>query len=124
MEKNCLNCKYYFNHACNNKSVQFEELEYSNEGVTYVEDGILNEAVQENLNLKKIAFLIMEELKNKDMIKKKADVNKLNLDDMMCEVSEIVDDALCGSIQNYFNSNNKCEVGICNSDEFSCCYWE
>jgi hypothetical protein len=124
MEKNCLNCRYYYNHACNNKSVQFEELEYSNDGVTYIEDGILFANTEENLDLKQIASLIMEELNNKDMLKKKADLNKLNLDDMRTEVVEIVDSALCNSIQNYFSSNNKCKVGICNVEDFNCCYWE
>lgn len=121
MEKNCINCKWYSNGVCNSKELQINPT--SKNGYSYTEEAYLSDALREGIDLKMIASLIMNELEEKNMLKKNHDVKKLNLeDDIMCNIIEHIDDVLSPSITNYFDGTFN-EIEINNPHEFYCSNW-
>ena len=72
MEKTCLNCKYYYNRQCNNKTLPIEP-ESNIEDITteFIEEGILSGSLQELLTNKEL-----KKLNNINRIKKIMEENK------------------------------------------------
>lgn len=130
MENNCINCKYFYNGICRNKNLEIDIVN-NNDGISYIEDGILNETLKENLDFKDMVETVIATLHDNDIIKKsfQKDWNKIHniIDNDYIENSliEIIDESISSSIMNYFKLNNQeQEKKINNPYEFSCCYWE
>lgn len=123
MEKKCTTCKWYYNKKCNcEDTTESLEAELSNDGITYVEQGYLNEAIQENMASEGIIKLVIEGLKEQDYIKKNKSIDKLESDTLENEIREHIDECLSKSIMNYFDSNI-CNINVTDPENFYCCNW-
>lgn len=126
MEKKCTTCKWYYNKKCNCEDTT-ESLEaelIGSDGITYVEQGYLNEALKENMASEGIIKLVIKTLKEQDYIKKNKSIGNLNSDTLENEIREYIDECLSKSIMNYFdNNNNVCDINIADPEKFYCCNW-
>lgn len=122
MEKKCTTCKWYCNKKCICKDTTASlEAELSgSDGVTYIEQGYLNEALQENMASEGVIKLVIEELKEQDYIKK--NIGKLNSDTLENEIREYIDECLSKSIMNYFGDSTS-DINIVHPEKFYCCNW-
>lgn len=124
MEKKCTTCKWYYNKKCNCKdTTESLEAELSGgDGVTYVEQGYLNEALKENMASEDIIKLITKELKEQDYIKKNKSIDKLESDTLENEIREHIDKCLSKNIMNYF-SDSTSDINVVHPESFCCCNW-
>jgi hypothetical protein len=126
MDKCCRNCKWYFKSQCNCPDlISNILLENNYNGTTYVEDGLLSKAIEEEVNFSDIKDLIVDKLYEEGYIKKNRNINKFDIEDIENGLIEIIDDGLSRSIMNYFdNGINNGSINFNNIDEYHCCYWE
>lgn len=126
MDKCCRNCKWYFKSQCNCPDLQEKLLLENNQcGTTYVEDGYLSGAIEENINISDIKDLIIDKLYKEGYIKKNRNINKFNIEDLENDINYIIENGLSKSIMNYFDySTSNCTINFNNIDKYYCCYWE
>lgn len=126
MNKCCRNCKWYFKSQCNCPDLQENLLlENNQDGTTYVEDGYLSGAIEENINISDIKDLIIDKLYKEGYIKKNRNINKFNIEDLEYDINYIIENGLSKSIMNYFDySASNCTINVNNIDKYYCCYWE
>lgn len=126
MDRCCFNCKWHNNTTCNCKEFkQNISIENINNGITYIEDGILSETIRENFCFNELSNMIVDKLKNEDYLKKNKNIYKFNIEALENDIVEMIDDALSKSIMNYFDSDcNKNKIKIANNSNFNCWYWE
>lgn len=125
MEKKCLTCKWYYHQKCNCKDTT-ESLEAElegNDGITYIEQGHLNEALKESTASEDIIKLVIKTLKDQDYIKKNKNISNINTDVLESEIIEEIDSSLSRSIMNYF-TNSTSSINVVNPEKFYCCNWE
>lgn len=123
MERKCTTCKWYYNQKCNCNDLNIGATTNDDDGVKYVEDGLLSANIEESGLTKDIIKIIIQELKEQDYIKKNKNIKNFNDEEIERELIETIDNKLSKGIMNYFNGECE-EVEIYNPDEFSCCYWE
>lgn len=128
MDKCCVNCKWYYDNKCNCKEINITIENDAEDQVTeFLEEGILNEGLKENVNLKELGRLFADELINNNCIKKNS-INNVKSEDYSnidVDVYEYIDDKISSILYRYFNVNPvESEIKINNPLEFSCCYWE
>ena len=126
MDKCCRNCKWYFKSQCNCPDIISNILIDNNyDGITYVEDGLLSEAIEERVEFAAIKNRIVNKLWASGYIRKNKNINKFNIEDIESFIIEIIDEGLSRSIMNYFDNNiNNGSINFNNIDEYHCCYWE
>ena len=126
MDRCCRNCKWYFKSQCNCPDlINNILLENSHDGTTYVEDGLLSEAIEEGVNFSSIKRLIIDKLYEEGYIRKNKNINKFDIADIENELIEIIDEGLSRSIMNYFdNEINTSSINFNNIDKYYCYYWE
>ena len=124
-EKKCLNCKFYYAGYCNNKNVKNNITTEGKSGAEYSEEGVLSEALKDNLDFNLLADEIIYILKEKDLLKKKFNNTKIDFNDTdeKEEIIRLIDDALYVSLSNYFGTTGG-NVKITKPYEFSCNNWE
>ena len=124
-EKKCLNCKFYYAGYCNNKNVKNNITTIGKSGAEYSEEGVLSEALRENLDFNLLADEIIYILKEKDLLKKKFYNTKIDFNDTNEEeeIIRLIDDALYVSLSNYFGITGE-DIKITKPYEFSCNNWE
>ena len=124
MEKKCTTCKWYCNKKCNCKdTTESLEAELSGgDGITYVEQGHLNEALKENMASEGIIKLVIKTLKEQDYIKKNKNIEKLDSDTLEDEIRECIDECLSKSIMNYFDDSTS-DINVADPENFYCCNW-
>ena len=133
MEKNCKNCKYFCNNRCLHKDmVQENEI---HDGIEFIEDGILNEILIEEVNTKNIIMLVLESLSNNDMLKKKYCYNEkteykkalkemsTDIEDIHTDVVNEFDRAISSTIMNKFSGLSRSNFIPNDPDNFYCCNW-
>lgn len=128
MDRNCVNCKWYFNNKCHSNNINIMPVDNTKDVVTdFIEDGYLNEGIREEINLKELGRLFSDELKNNEYIKKSC-VNKVKDEDynnIDTDIFEYIDISISNIILNYFRNNKiNTEIVINNPYDFNCCYWE
>ena len=131
MEKNCLNCKYYYNRQCNNKSLPIQP-ESNIEDITteFIEEGILSGSLQELLTNKELKRIFLNDfihrIIEKDYIKKNK-IDKLlqdsYSDDDEINIIEELDNAISIMLKRYFK-NSISNIKITKPEEFCCSNWE
>lgn len=122
MDKVCNNCKWWYKSACNCKEFNITAMT-KDDGVKYVEDGLLSTNIEESGLTKDIIKIIIVELKEQDYIKKTKNINNFNDENIEKELIEVIDDKLSEGIMNYFDGSCG-EIEINNPSDFTCCYWE
>jgi hypothetical protein len=122
MDKVCINCKWWYKATCNCKELNITATT-KDDGVKYVEDGLLSTNIEESGLTKDIIKIIIVELKEQDYIKKTKNINNFNEENIEKELIEVIDDKLSEGIMNYFDGECD-EIKINNPSELSCCYWE
>lgn len=124
MNKNCMNCKYFYAGKCNNKEVNSNITLNTKQGFEYSEEGILVEALREGFPFKDLIEIITKELKVNDMLKKRYDYDKIKFEyDVEEELYNMVDSALYNSLSNYFDGTSE-GIKISEPREFCCNKWE
>ena len=129
MEKNCINCKWYYNQQCNNSKLQIvkEDNTYWNI-VKYIEDGILSEQIKENVNLNKLANSFINVILDLGYIKKNCINKALNetYEDTAVEIYENIESIISNMLIGYFKNNglHVVKVNINDPNNFYCCNWE
>ena len=126
MEKCCKTCKWYFRSQCNCPDLISNILtENKHDGTTYVEDGLLSEAIEEGVELSAIKDRIIDKLYAEGYTRKNKNINKFDIEDIEPIIIEIIDEGLSQSIMNYFyNDISTSSVDFNNIDKYYCCYWE
>lgn len=126
MDKCCRTCKWYFKSQCNCYDVISNILiENNQDGTTYVEDGLLSEAIKEGVEFDAIKDRIVDKLWASGYIRKNKNINKFDIEDIEPIIVEIIDEGLSRSIMNYFdNGINNSSINFNNIDEYYCYYWE
>lgn len=133
MEKNCLNCKYYYNDKCNNKTLPIvSQNNIKDAAIEFIEEGILMDSLKEflfNKELKRI-FLenFMKRVIEKDYIKK----NKMNAlindsysdEEEMSIIEELEDIFSDILLKNRYFQNSICNIIITEPHTFYCKNWE
>ena len=124
MSKSCINCKYFYAGKCNNKEVNSNIKIDVKKGYEYSEEGVLVETLREKLDIKYIIELITDELREKDLLKKKFNIYKFNIDDVTEEeIHRSIDEALYNSLSNYFDGTGE-SIEIKEPRDFYCNRWE
>lgn len=127
MEKNCINCKWYYNKSCNCKQIKFTcDNSIDDQINTFVEDGILWEGIKESLNFKELATIYLKAIAEAGAIKKNIN-NKLvsnNIEEAETNIIEIIDSCISKLLNNNFENDKLNKVYINKPDNFYCCYWE
>ncbi len=136
MEKNCLNCKYYYKSKCNNNLTLASENNIKDITIKFIEEGILMELLKESL--------LNEELKRiflKNFIKKvieKGYIKKNKIDNLVKDsfsedeedneeneiiekLEYIISDIL---LKNRYFQNSICNIIITEPHTFYCKNWE
>ena len=121
MEKKCVACKWFYKSTCNNKSVT-SKIDFMNNAITYIEDGIFAEQIKESGVCNRIINKVISDLEKCEAIKK-TKMKYLDHDSLAEDIEEIMDEELSAGIQNYFEVN-KSNLIIDNPYEFKCVYWE
>ena len=126
MEKCCKTCKWYFRSKCNCPDLISNILIGNNyDGTTYVEDGLLSEAIEEGVELSAIKDRIIDKLYEEGYTKKNKNINKFNIEDIEPLIIEIIDEGLSQNIMNYFDNDiNNNNINFRNIDKYYCYYWE
>lgn len=129
MSKNCMNCKWYNNYTCNNKSLQIEsEGDNTEENVIeFIEEGTLSEAIREEFDLNKLANDFLSELIELNYIKKNCIDKALSekYEESENDIFETIEGKVSSILYSYFknNKNKNSKLSINNPEDFSCCYW-
>lgn len=131
MEKTCLNCKYYYNRQCNNKTLPIQP-ESNIEDITteFIEEGILSGSLQELLTNKELKRIFLNDfihrIIEKDYIKKNK-IDKLlqdsYSDDDEINIIEELDNTISIMLKRYFK-NSISNIKITQPEEFYCSNWE
>ena len=128
MEKNCINCKWYWSGKCHNKnlSITQENTTYW-DIVNFIEEGVLSESIKEQFNLNQIRNVFLKDLNITAVKKKYYDSLFTSIsDDVENELNECIDMVISKILLNYFKNNEVKEipVDVKNPNEFLCNNWE
>lgn len=101
----CFNCSYWGKGVCNNGELIQEGKSFNDTAVaSWIEDGGYQELLYESGGLNEIVENLFELLRENDMLKKKADINKLRdldeYDSFLLEAARLIDDNTCVGIKN------------------------
>jgi len=78
-----------------------EEKEYEGPNIiTYVEDGIFSQQVEESGVIEKVVKMVIADLEGQGFIKKSKDIDKFNYEDIYYR--EVIDEILTPGMMNYF----------------------
>lgn len=127
MEKNCINCKWYYNKSCNCKQISFTcDNSIDDQINTFIEDGILWEGIKENLEFKELTSIYLNAIKEAGAIKKNINNKKIssNIEEAETNIIEIIDSGISKLLNNNFENDKMNKVYINKPGDFYCCYWE
>ena len=129
MEKNCINCKWYYNKKCNNNELQItkEDATYW-KIVSYIESGILSEQLKETINLNELGKEFLKVFIDLGYIKKNC-INKVlneKYEDNETNIYENIENLISSLLMQYFKNNGRNieKVNINDPYNFYCCKWE
>lgn len=120
MSRNCFNCTWYYNKRCNNDRLPLNV--HGKMGSEYIEDGSLSGVLKESMDTVYLVQTIMDELKEKDFLKVKADISKLDLDYIENIIIEHIGETLYNSLDNYFSGEGN-TIEVKDPDNFKCNQW-
>lgn len=122
MEKNCLNCKWYWNKECHNSGLELS----LGSGESFVDDGLLQSSIEEIELHKKLFNCYLEELDKLGVIKKNKPKG-LNIDEKIESLeiyyNEFLDIELSPIISKA-QEHVDLMCNIKNPSDFSCNNWE
>lgn len=120
MDKSCKTCRYYNLTKCTRTLPLVNTTKL---GCKYSEEGLLAEALRENLDIKEVVMEVIHVLNINDMLKVKArEWSKLDFEDAEVEIHDRIDNALYESLSNYFDGSCATHE-IEDPDNFYCSYW-
>lgn len=132
MEKNCLNCKYYYKNKCNNKTFSIKSENNIKDVITeFIEEGILMDSIKESFYNKELKRIFLENFTSRIIEKgyiKKNKIDDLINDSFLDEEEEITEELECIMsnilLQNRYFKNSMCNVTIADPHMFYCNYYE
>ena len=129
MEKSCINCKWYYNHKCNNNELQITKDDTTYwKIVNYIESGILSEQLKEAINLNELGKEFLKVFIDLGYIKKNCINKALNekYEDNEANIYENIEYLFATLLMQYFKNNGQHieKVNINDPYNFYCCKWE
>lgn len=126
MDKNCINCKWYYNQSCNCRNVNFTcANNIEDQVIDFIEEGTLIEGIKETLEFKELTSIYLNAIKEAGAIKKNINSKLINsnIEESESEIIEIIDNCVSSLINNNFK-NSTSKVNVDNPESFYCCNWE
>ena len=128
MEKNCLNCKYYYSKTCNNCNLNIQtELNTTDAVHVYTEEGCLHEDVIEKIEMDDITKILYEKMIEENYIKKNMidKLNKIDTYDIECELHEMIEDIIFKTVLPMTRKEvMRSRMTINEPENFYCSNWE
>lgn len=121
MERVCMNCKYFYCGKCLNKHLGLK-LD-TRRGYEFVESGQMSLALQEELNLKKLARMVTDQMKKDKVIGIRPNLDKLNTEDLEPYIIEYLEEVLYKPLDSFFDGVNY-GIEIAEPREFGCNHWD
>lgn len=128
MEKNCLNCKYYYCNKCNNKHTPITiKSNIQDQIIDFIEEGYLSQALHEELNLKRLGNDFLSRHIENNYVKKNCIDKALNetYEEDEYEIYEGIENIMSDILLRYFKDDKKNDnIKITTPGAFRCCNWE
>lgn len=128
MDKNCINCKWYYKQTCNCRNVSFTcDNNIEDQVIDFIEEGTLIEGIKETLEFKELTSIYLNSLREAGAIKKNINSKLINsnIEESEVNIIEVVDSCISSLLLSHFkNIKSKSNIIINNPNEFCCCNWE
>lgn len=124
---NCISCKYYNNHNCNNKHLPITLLDNTESQINdFIEEGHLQQALQEQINFKELNEIFLNVYSESGATKKNINNKNIlsNLEENEINITELLDITMSKILLSYFKNNNSNKIQIEDPYSFSCNNWE